>query len=124
MNSEELYKKVKKAQQNNKNQLPQNNFENIYFKKAELMWVNTGVLRDTYYVQPAGFVFCARTGRLWLVSAGPELDRNQKSQYKVTGRGYGLGGSTGVVACVWMFQLGWDGHTEPSLQSDSSYFLV
>lgn len=52
------------------------------------------------------------------MSVGPELDTNQKSQYKVTGRGYGLRGNTGVTPCAWMFQLGRDGHVEPSLQSE------
>lgn len=82
------------------------------------MWLKTRVLIDAYYVQQAGFVFSARTGRPWLMSVGPELDTNQKSQYKVTGRGYGLRGNTGVMPCAWMFQLGRDGHVEPSLQSE------
>lgn len=92
--------------------------KNFYLRKAKLTWLNTGVLIDAYYVQQAGFVFCARTGRPWLVSVGPELDTNQKPRCKVTGRGHGLRGNTGAVARVWMFQLGWDGHAEPSLQSE------
>lgn len=71
---------------------------------------------EANYVQQAGFVFCAGTGRPWLVPVGPELDTKQKSECKVTGRGHGLRGNRGVVA--WMFQLGWDGHVEPSLQSE------
>lgn len=119
MNNEELLKKVKKPQQNNTNQLPQKNKnEKIYLRKAKLTWLNTGVLIDACYVQQAGFVFCARTGRPWLVSVGPELDTNQKPRCKVTGRGHGLRGNTGAVARVWMFQLEWDGHAEPSLQSE------
>lgn len=64
------------------------------------MWVNTGdVLR-------AGFVFCARTGRPWLVSVSPELDTNQNSQYKVTDRVFGLGGEHGSRG-LCLDRVGW-----------------